>query len=115
MAIAIIEKEGQVAKAAKLGRHLHRRLEELQERHDEIGDVRGLGLMQATEFVKDRRTKEIHKKFRDALTVEAHKRGLIMLPCGKSGMRYIPPLVITKRQLDAGLDILDASIKAAKK
>lgn len=113
--IDVIEKEGLVAKAAKLGKHMHKRLEELQERHDEIGDVRGLGLMQMTEFVKDRRTKEIHKAFRDALTVEAYKRGLIMLPCGKSGMRYIPPLVITKEQLDAGIDILEASIKAVKK
>ncbi len=113
--IDVIEKEGLVAKSAKLGKHLHKRLEELQEEHDEIGDVRGLGLMQATEFVKDRRTKEIHKTFRDDLTVEAYKRGLIMLPCGKSGMRYIPPLVITKQQLDAGIDILEASIKAVKK
>jgi 4-aminobutyrate aminotransferase len=113
--IDVIEKEGLVAKAAKLGKHMHRRLEELQERHDEIGDVRGLGLMQMTEFVKDRRTKEIHKTFRDDLTVEAYKRGLIMLPCGKSGMRYIPPLVITKAQLDAGIDILEASIKAVKR
>ena len=113
--IDVIEKEGLVAKAAKLGKHMHKRLEELQERHDEIGDVRGLGLMQMTEFVKDRRTKEIHKTFRDALTVESYKRGLIMLPCGKSGMRYIPPLVITREQLDAGIDILEASIKAVKK
>jgi len=113
--IDVIEKEGLVAKAAKLGKHMHRRLEELQERHDEIGDVRGLGLMQMTEFVKDRRTKEIHKSFRDALTVESYKRGLIMLPCGKSGMRYIPPLVITREQLDAGIDILEASIKAVKR
>ena len=113
--IDVIEKEGLVAKAAKLGKHMHRRLEELQERHDEIGDVRGLGLMQMTEFVKDRRTKEIHKGFRDELTVEAYKRGLIMLPCGKSGMRYIPPLVITREQLDAGIDILEASIKAVKR
>ena len=113
--IDVIEKEGLVAKAAKLGKHMHKRLEELQERHDEIGDVRGLGLMQMTEFVKDRRTKEIHKTFRDAITVEAYKRGLIMLPCGKSGMRYIPPLVITKQQLDAGIDILEASIKAVKR
>ena len=113
--IEVIEKEGLVAKAAKLGKHMHKRLLELQEEHDEIGDVRGLGLMQMTEFVKDRRTKEIHKTFRDAITVEAYKRGLIMLPCGKSGMRYIPPLVITKQQLDAGIDILEASIKAVKR
>jgi 4-aminobutyrate aminotransferase len=113
--IEVIKKEGLVGRAAKLGRQLRKRLEELAEEHDEIGDVRGIGLMQMTEFVKDRRTKEIHPKFRDAVEVEAYRHGLLLLGCGRSGIRYIPPLVISKRQLDAGVDILDAAIKAAKK
>jgi 4-aminobutyrate aminotransferase len=103
-----------VGNSARMGAHLHKRLLELQERHDEIGDVRGLGLMQATEFVKDRRTKERALELRDRLTVEAYKRGLIMLPCGKNSMRYIPPLMIREHQVDAAVEILDESLKAAK-
>ncbi len=113
--IEVIQKEKLVENAAKLGRHLRRRLEELAEGHEGIGDVRGLGLMQMTEFVKDRRTKERDPKFRDAVEVEAYRRGLLLLGCGRSGIRYIPPLIVTKRQIDAAVDIMDAAMRAAAK
>jgi 4-aminobutyrate aminotransferase len=112
--IDAIEEEGMVENSARMGDHLHTRLLELQEKHPEIGDVRGLGLMQATEFVKDPTTKERDAGLRDRLTVEAYKRGLIMLPCGRNSMRYIPPLIIKEHQIDAAVEILDDSLKAAK-
>jgi 4-aminobutyrate aminotransferase len=112
--IEAIEEEDMVGNAARMGEHLRKRLEELQEGHPEIGDVRGLGLMQATEFVKDQTTKERAVELRDRLTVEAYKRGLILLPCGKNSMRYIPPLIIKEHQVDAAVDILDESLKSAK-
>ena len=112
--IDVLESEDLVGNSARMGAHLHKRLLELQEKHDEIGDVRGLGLMQATEFVKDRRTKERAIELRDRLTVEAYKRGLILLPCGRNAMRYIPPLVIKEHQVDAAVEIIDESLKAAK-
>ena len=112
--IDVIEEEGLVDNSARMGEHLHKRLLELQEKHIEIGDVRGLGLMQATEFVKDQTTKERAIDLRDNMTVEAYKRGLILLPCGKNSMRYIPPLMIKEHQIDAAVDIIDESIKAAK-
>jgi 4-aminobutyrate aminotransferase len=112
--IDAIEEEGMVANSERMGEHLHTRLVELQDKHEEIGDVRGLGLMQATEFVKDRRTKERAVKLRDDVTVEAYKRGLILLPCGKNSLRYIPPLIIKEHQVDAAVEILDESLKVAK-
>jgi 4-aminobutyrate aminotransferase len=112
--IDVIEGEDLVGNATRMGEHLRRRLMELQEAHPEIGDVRGLGLMQATEFVKDPTTKERAVELRDRLTVEAYKRGLILLPCGRNSMRYIPPLIIKEHQVDAAVDILDESLKAAK-
>jgi 4-aminobutyrate aminotransferase len=105
--------DGLVANAAKVGEHLHRRLRELQDKHDVIGDVRGLGLMQATEFVKDRRTREADLKLKDRVTEEAWKRGLVLLPAGKSSLRYIPPLCITADEIDVGIEVLDAAIRAA--
>ncbi len=107
----IVESEKLAEAAERKGRYLNRRLRELEERHSIIGDVRGLGLMQATEFVLDRRTKEPAVKARDAIELLAFKRGLIILGCGKSSMRYIPPLTISKEMLDAGVDVLDGAIR----
>jgi 4-aminobutyrate aminotransferase len=112
--IEAIEEEDMIGNSRSMGDHLHQRLLELQENHPEIGDVRGLGLMQATEFVKDPTTKERAVELRDRLVVEAYKRGLILLPCGKNSMRYIPPLIIKEHQIDAAVEILDESLKAAK-
>jgi 4-aminobutyrate aminotransferase len=71
--------------------------------------------MQATEFVKDRRTKEIAPKLRDAIEDLAWKKGLMLLGCGRSTIRYIPPLLVNREQIDQAMDILDASIREALK
>ena len=110
----VIEKERLLDNARLQGTYLLARLRELQARHDEIGDVRGLGLMTATEFVRDRRTKEPAVRFRDHVLEESYRRGLILLPCGKSTLRYIPPLVVRREEIDEGIEILDAAIRAAR-
>ncbi|HUR68409.1 MAG TPA: acetyl ornithine aminotransferase family protein [Candidatus Thermoplasmatota archaeon] len=109
----ILQSERLVENAATVGAHMRKRLEALKDKHACIGDVRGLGLMLATEFVKDRRTKEPDTKLHNRVVEEAAKRGLILLPCGKNSVRYIPPLSITAAEVDAGIDVLDASITAA--
>ena len=108
-----LQQERILENAEKVGAHLKKRLLELQERHDAIGDVRGLGLMLATDFVTDRRTKAYDTKVKDRVVEEAWKRGLVLLPCGKSSVRYIPPLVLTKEEADAGVEVLEQAIKAA--
>jgi 4-aminobutyrate aminotransferase len=112
--IDALEEEDMVGNAMRMGAHMRKRLEELAEKHPEIGDVRGLGLMMATEFVKDQTTKERAIQLRDDVTVEAYKRGLILLPCGKNSLRYIPPLIIKEHQVDAAVEILDDCLKVAK-
>jgi 4-aminobutyrate aminotransferase len=109
----VLQGERVVENAEKVGAHLRRRLEELKEKHAAIGDVRGLGLMLATEFVKDRRTKEPDTKIHNRVVEEAAKRGLVLLPCGKNSVRYIPPLTITAAEVDAGIEVLDAALRAA--
>lgn len=101
--------------AAKLGKLIIQRLNEFYDKYEIIGDVRGLGLMTATEFVKDRKTKEHASKESAAIVEEAYKRGLLLLPCGKSNIRYIPPLNIPEDQLHKGLDILEEAIKVVIK
>lgn len=108
-----LQSERVVENAASVGAHFETRLRELASRHEAIGDVRGLGLMLATEFVKDRRTKEPDLKLHQRVVEEAAKRGLILLPCGKNSVRYIPPLVITRDEVDVGVEALDAALKAA--
>ena len=111
--IDVIEEEDLMGAAEKKGAHLRKGLEELMERHEVIGDVRGLGLMLTTEFVKDRDTKEYAVEVRDRIVELCYKRGLILLPCGKSGIRYIPPLNIETEHLDTALEILDGAIRDA--
>jgi 4-aminobutyrate aminotransferase len=109
----VIEKEHLLENARTQGAYLVKRLQELQRKYEVIGDVRGLGLMVATEFVEDPKTKNPAVALRDQILVEAYQRGLLLLPCGKSTVRYIPPLIIQRDEVDEGVEILDASIGAA--
>ncbi len=111
--LRVIREEKLVERARRVGGHLGKRLDELMENHEAIGDARGLGLMRAVEFVKDRRTREPDPKTRNAVLEEAISRGLIVLPAGPSAIRLIPPLVITDEQVDGGADVLAEAVAAA--
>lgn len=100
--------------AAKQGEYLMKRLNELKDRYEEVGDVRGKGLMVGVEFVKSKETKEPNKKFREKVIEEAFKRGLILLGAGTSSLRLQPPLVIKEEHVDVAVEILEESIKSAK-
>ncbi|HYT00979.1 MAG TPA: acetyl ornithine aminotransferase family protein [Thermoplasmata archaeon] len=113
--IDVIEDEDLVARSAKVGAHLAKRLDDMMDRYEFIGDRRGIGLMQATEFVTDKRSKQPDPKRRDAITKDAYEHGLIVLPCGESSLRYIPPLNIPMDLLDAGLDVLEDCMRRAAK
>lgn len=113
--IDVIETENLVANSDRLGKLVMQRLHELYDKYEIIGDVRGLGLMTATELVKDRKTKEMAMKEKEAIVEEAYKRGLLLLPAGKSSIRYIPPINIPEDQLNKGFDILEDAIKVVTK
>ncbi|BAB59166.1 4-aminobutyrate aminotransferase [Thermoplasma volcanium GSS1] len=109
-----MKKLNAVENAAKQGAYMKKRLVELQNKYNEIGDVRGLGLMLAIDFVKDRRTKEPNSKLRNDVINNAFKNGLILLSTGSSAIRIIPPLIITQEQVDEGIEVLDKAIKMSK-
>jgi 4-aminobutyrate aminotransferase len=113
--LKVLEEEKLVERAAKLGKETKKRLVEMQEKYEIIGDTRGLGMMLAHEFVQDRKTKKHAAKSRDKITDLAFKKGLVLLPCGKSVIRYIPPLNIPQDQMDKGLEILEECIKIVNK
>lgn len=107
---AIVE-EQLPQRAASLGAYVIKRMRELQERHEIIGDVRGLGLMIGVEFVKDRKTKEPLDITQ--LQVKCLKKGLLTLTAGTYGnvMRISPPLIISREFMDKGIEIFEGAIR----
>jgi 4-aminobutyrate aminotransferase len=87
------------------------RLRQFAQEFPVIGDVRGPGLMIGMEFVKDRVSKAPAKEFATRLVARAFENGLLLLECGASGLRIIPPLMIDAKLLDEGLDILHRSFQ----
>lgn len=96
--------------AQVVGDHLKSGLKELSRKYPAIGDVRGLGLMCAIEMVEDRRTRKPAPALRDRIIDRAFHRGLLLLGCGESSIRFSPGLVVTKAEVDTALQILEASL-----
>lgn len=103
-------KEQLVANAAAVGAHLMDGLKALQQKHQLIGDVRGLGLMIGIELVKDRTTRERAVDERNALVQAMFRRGVLVLGAGRNALRLAPPLVLSKAQADSVLEALDQSL-----
>lgn len=100
----LIEEE-LMASALKTGSRLLKRLKILKRQHPIIGDVRGKGLMIGVEFVKDRKSRKPHKEAAEQIVQRAFQKGLLLLPCGESVIRFSPPLVIRQEQVDVALEI----------
>src|SRR5262249_3388504 len=98
---------GYIANAAQRGRELKQGLLGLQQRFDCAGEVRGLGLMVAMDVVRSR-TAYPHDPARRAARVQAaFRRGLLLLGCGESAIRFCPPLCLTTAQVQTALAILE--------
>ena len=111
----VIEREHLVERAATLGGQLTDRLLALRDSYDVVGDVRGRGLLQGVELVKDKGSKAPADALGNAVTAACLDRGLhmniVQLP-GMGGIfRIAPPLTISEDDLHAGVDILEASLK----
>ncbi len=114
--IRYIEDNNLVKNCAVVGKHLGERLQGLKEKHRLVGDARGLGLMQALELVKDRKTKEPDAKSTAKVFEECKKRGVLI---GKGGVwgnviRTGLMLNCTIAQADEMVDALDAGLAAAE-
>jgi 4-aminobutyrate aminotransferase len=103
-----------MANAAEVGAYFIGRLRDLQERCPEIGNVRGKGLFIGTELVKNPVTKVPAGELCDAVITRAYHNGLILLSCGASTVRFMPPLVISRADVDEAMVILEASLNEAK-
>jgi 4-aminobutyrate aminotransferase len=101
----VIEEEGLLDNAARVGARLMNNLEELAEESRLIGDVRGRGLMIGVELVKDKGTKAMAKQEANQVVQECFKRGLLLLTCGPNSVRFSPPLILTEAQADTAFQI----------
>ena len=115
--LKIIEEEKLLFNAQMMGKALREGLESLQQRFQGIGEVRGMGPMQAIELVKDRGTKEPDPQGTNRLMEATRKRGLLI---GKGGLygnalRIAPPMVVNKGQIDDAIRLLGEALGEALK
>jgi 4-aminobutyrate aminotransferase len=110
----IIEREA-MKNAAEVGRHILDRISEWPKQHPMVGDVRGRGLMIGVEIVADQTSKAAAGKQRDHIVELAFERGLLFLGAGETALRIAPPLVVTRDQADAAMDVLEESIAIVEK
>jgi 4-aminobutyrate aminotransferase len=110
--IDFIEEEKPMRNCAETGAYLRGRLEELQQKHEAIGDVRGMGLLQAIELVEDRKSKD-PAAAQTAAVMEAARENRLLI--GKGGLfgnviRISPPMNVGKSDVDQFVELLDASL-----
>ena len=102
-----------IANSAEVGAYMQEGLRRLMQKHDCIGDVRGLGLMVGVEFVEDKASMKPAPDLRDRIEHACFERGLIILGAGVNTIRWSPPLIITRENIDVALEIFDAAITAS--
>ena len=107
--LAVIE-EGLVKNAGEVGSYLKEKLKRLQNSHPVISDVRGLGLMIGVEFCRPAGAPD--PKLRDQIVRKCFETGLLLLGCGESTIRFCPPLIVSRNEVDTGVEIFAAAIKA---
>ena len=110
--IEIIEDEGLVANAAKIGATALARLNEVKARRQIVGDVRGLGLLIGIELVSDRASKAPASAAAEQVMYSALEQGLSFKTTFGNVLTLTPPLTVTEAQMDRALDIVDKCLAA---
>lgn len=105
------EQEGLLERAVTLGERLQAGLNKIQGKHSGVGEVRGIGFMQAIEFVSDtvHRTPDADRAHQ--VMEQARERGLLVIKCGvhRNVVRFLAPLVVSDADLDEAINIIDAA------
>jgi 4-aminobutyrate aminotransferase len=108
----LVERE-YMANAASVGDYFIGRLRELQQRFECIGDVRGKGLMIGMELISDRASRKPAKALCESMLTRAYHNGLLLLSCGQSTVRFIPPLMITRAHVDEAMGLIEIALREA--
>lgn len=119
--IDVMDEENLIGNALEQGRYLRSQLDELAKKHRSVGDVRGIGLLQGVELVRDKSTREpfpARLNAFDRLTRLAKQRGLLIYPRRSlNGLRgdhvlITPPLTVTRQDIDRIIELFDDSLAA---
>lgn len=105
--------DGMLENAEKLGEYAQDALVEMRGRFSVIGEVRGRGLMLGVEIITDQQSRKPAPELVERIIQTALQKGLVLMGCGKSTLRLIPPLNISRELLDEGLRLLEDSIHTA--
>lgn len=107
----------QIDNTVEVGAYMIRRLREMQQHYDIIGDVRGRGLFMGIELVKDTNTKKPATEKTNKVVMDAFRHGVLFSSCGlyKNVVRIMAPTCLTKKQAEISLDVLDSSFKRFSK
>jgi len=101
------------ANAAQMGEHFMARLRDLARRYPCIGEVRGRGLMIGIELIEPGAERAPARALVDAVINRAYHNGLLLLSCGVSTVRFMPPLCVSAAQVDEAIELLRASLDQA--
>lgn len=109
-----IKKKKLEKKIRRDGEYIMNFLKDLKTEKKIIGDVRGKGLMIGIDLVKNRVSKKPATAEKEKIVKKAFEKGLILLPAGRSVVRLLPPYILTKEEIDSGLEILRDCFKGFK-
>ena len=112
--IETMQDQGIPEQASQTGDYLEKKLRDIQSRHPVIGDVRGLGLMIGTEFTDPSNGKP-SKAVASKVQASCLSENLLLLTCGtyENVIRWIPPLIVTKEQIDEAMEIFERAVRDA--
>ena len=101
--INVIKKKKLLSHITRMGTYLRKRLHEFNVTHCDLDNIRGLGLMNAFDLPS--------KKVRDAFVMQMLKSGVVLLGCGERGVRLIPPYIVTKKEIDVFMSVMEKHLK----
>ena len=114
--IDFIEEQNLLANCSETGAYLRGRLNEIQEKHPLVGEVRGMGLIQGLELVEDRRTKVPATAQAAAAMEVARRHGVLVGKGGTFGnvLRVTPPMNVGRADVDQFVEVLDKALAACQ-
>jgi 4-aminobutyrate aminotransferase len=111
--IGLLE-SGLIENTADIGPYVRKHLLSLQEDFEQIGDVRGMGLLWGVDFVRDRDSRVEDKALRDRVIQRCFEKGLLVLGAGESVLRLCPPLIVKTEEVDIAVEILRDAIHESR-
>ena len=108
----VLKSEHVLENVRRVGEKAKKRLLEMKEKYEIVGDVRGMGLFIGVEIVKDKQSKTRGEEEAKEIMDYCFRHGLLVIIAGRNVIRVIPPLVVTEEEMTEGLDILEEGIAA---